>query len=369
MTSAGADDATPRRHTDARSRNPRQNPWPRSGALTALLVLAVFYTLYITRELTLPIVLAVLLAMVLTPAVRALVRWHIPRALASAFLVLGLLGGLVYGGYTLSEPASLWLQKAPQMLNELERKLRPIQKKVEEVDKAAQQVEKITQAPQPRRQTVQVQETGVRQYVLSQTQQLVTGTLIMFFLLYFMLATGDRLLSRSLGLLASGPARERAKEIGARVVHSISVFLGTMALINVVFGAATALLMYLLGMPNPVLWGVLAALLNFVPYLGALVTVAILSVVALLSFDDVGQALLVPATFLVLNSLEGDVLTPWLLGRRLSLNPLVIFLGLVFWGWLWGGFGAFLAVPILVTVKEICDNVESLVPVGRILGR
>ncbi len=369
MTSADATDATTRRNTDARSRKQRRNPWPGNGALTALLVLAVFYTLYITRELTLPIVLAMLLAMVLMPAVRALVRWHIPRALASAFLVLGLLGGLVYGGYTLSEPASLWLQKAPQMVNELERKLRPIQKKVQEVDKAAQQVEKITQPPQPRRQTVQLQETGVRQYVLSQTQQVITGTLIMFFLLYFMLATGDRLLSRSLGLLGSRPARERAKEIGARVVHSISVFLGTMALINIVFGAATALLMYLLGMPNPVLWGALAALLNFVPYLGALVTVAILSVVALLSFDDVGQALLVPATFLVLNSLEGDVLTPWLLGRRLSLNPLVIFLGLVFWGWLWGGFGAFLAVPILVTVKEICDNIEHLTPYGRILGR
>lgn len=191
----------------------------------------------------------------------------------------------------------------------------------------------------------------------------------MFFLLYFMLATGNSILARGLGLLRSASARQQAKDIGANVVHRISVYLGTMALINIAFGAATALLMYALGMPNPVLWGALAAVLNFVPYLGALVTVSILSIVALLSFDDLGQALLVPAAFLVLNQIEGDMLTPWLLGRRLSLNPLVVFLGLVFWAWLWGAVGAFLAVPIMVTVKEVCDNVERLAPIGRLLGR
>lgn len=352
-----------------RTRASRRNPWQQNGALTALLVLAVFYTLYITRELTLPIVLAVLLAMVLTPAVRWLVRLHIPRALAAAVLVLGLLSGLIYGGYTLSEPASMWLQKAPQIMKDLERKLRPIQEKVEEVDKAAQQVEKITQAQQPRTPTVQIRGAGVRQYVLSQAQQLITSTLIMFFLLYFMLATGDRLVARSLWLFRSASVRARAKDIGAKVVHSISIYLGTMALINLTFGAATALLMYALGMPNPVLWGALAAILNFLPYLGALVTLSILSVVAILSFDDLGQALLVPAAFLVLNEMEGDMLTPWLLGRRLSLNPLAVFLGLVFWGWLWGAIGAFLAVPIMVTVKEVCDNIERLSPIGRLLAR
>lgn len=368
VTSA-ADTAPARSATASRARRSRPNPWPRNGALTALFVLAVFYTLYITRELSLPIVLALLLAMVLTPAVRALVRLHVPRALAAGVLVLGLLGGLIYGGYTLSEPASLWLQKSPQIMKDLERKLRPIQEKVEEVDKAAQQMEKITQAQPPRTPTVQLRGTGLRHFLLAQTQQIVTSTLIMFFLLYFMLATGDRLVARGLGLFRSAATRERAKEIGAKVVHSISIYLGTMTLINAVFGAATALLMYLLGMPNPVLWGALAAILNFVPYLGALVTVSILSVVALLSFDDLGQALLVPAAFLVLNEIEGDMLTPWLLGRRLSLSPLVIFLGLIFWGWLWGAIGAFLAVPIMVTLKEVCDNVEPLSPIGRVLGR
>lgn len=367
-TSAATDAGTA--HGGARrTRNSQRNPAPRNGALTALLVLAVFYTLYITRELTLPIVLAVLLAMVLTPAMRALMRLRVPRVLASAVLVLGLLTGLVYGGYTLSEPASLWLQKSPQIMKEFERKLRPIREKVQEVDKAAEQVEKIAQSPQASTPTVKIRATGVREFVLAQAQQLITGTLIMFFLLYFMLATGDRLVARGLWLFRSAPARARAKEIGAKIVHSISVYLSTMALINLVFGAATALLMYALGMPNPVLWGALAAVLNFVPYLGALVTVSIISVVALLSFDDLGQALLVPAAFLVLNQIEGDMLTPWLLGRRLSLNPLAVFLGLVFWGWLWGAIGAFLAVPIMVTIKEACDNIERLAPVGRMLAR
>lgn len=351
------------------ARRRRSTPPPvRNGAITALLVLAVFYTLYITRELSLPIVLALLLAFLLSPLVRGLIRAHVPRPLAAAVVVLSLLATTVYGLYALSEPASLWLQKSPQLLNDLERKLRPIKEKVKEVDKAAEQVEKIARPDQPR-QAVEVRERGVRELLLVGTQTLVTSLLIMFFLLYFLLATGDRLFQRLLDLMPSVSARKDALEIARRIERNVSAYLGTMALINVVFGAVIALTMHLLGMPNPMLWGVLAAALNFVPYLGPLVMTAILTVVALLTFEAIGDALLIPAAFVVLNQIEGDMLTPWLLGHRLSLNPLAIFLGLVFWAWLWGAVGAFLAVPILVTVKVICDSVDRFAPVGALLGR
>lgn len=352
-------------------RKRRSSPPPpvRNGAITALLVLAVFYTLYITRELSLPIVLALLLALLLSPLVRGLVGLHLPRPLAAGVVVLSLMATTVYGLYALAEPASLWLQKAPQMLGDLERKLRPIKEKVQEVDKAAEQVEKIARPDAKPGKAVEVQPRGVRQLLLVGTQSIVTGLLIMFFLLYFMLATGDRLFQRLLDLMPSATDRKNLVDIAHRIGRNVSTYLGTMAVINVVFGAVVALAMYWLGMPNPVLWGVLAAALNFVPYLGPLLMVGILSVVALLSFETVGEAALIPLAFVVLNEIEGDLLTPWLLGQRLSLNPLAIFLGLIFWAWLWGAVGAFLAVPILVTAKAICDNVERLAPAAAILGR
>lgn len=352
-------------------RKRRGSPPPpvRNGAITALLVLAVFYTLYITRELSLPIVLALLLALLLSPLVRGLTRLRLPRPLAAGVIVLSLLATTMYGFYALSEPASLWLQKSPQLLSELERKLRPIKEKVKEVDKAAEQVEKIARPNTPRNAVEVNERGGVRQLLLGGTQTLVTSLLIIFFLLYFLLATGDRLFRRLLDLMPSVSARKSALAAAHCIGRDVSTYLGTMALINLVFGAVIALTMYLLDMPNPMLWGVLAAGLNFVPYLGPMVMAAILTVVALLTFDGVGDALLVPAVFLVLNQIEGDLLTPWLLGHRLSLNPLTIFLGLIFWAWLWGAVGAFLAIPILVTVKAICDNVDQLAPVAALLGR
>lgn len=341
----------------------------RGWIVTALFVLAVFYTLYLTRDLTLPIVLALLLALLLLPLVRWLRLLYVPGPLASALVVLTLLGGLGYAGFALSEPASAWLQKAPQIMSELERKLRPIRQKVAEVEKAAQQVERATRVERPRTPTVEVRGPSLRGMLLSHAQQLLAGGVVMFFLLYFLLATGDGLRARLASLAASDEGRANVLEIAHRVERAISSYLATVTLINAALGLLTGALMYALGMPNPMLWGALAALLNFIPYLGAMTTTVVLAVVALLTFDTVGRALLVPAAFLLLTSLEGQLVTPMLLGRRLSLNPIVIFLGLIFWAWLWGVAGALLAVPILVALKIACDHVRVLEPLGHVLGR
>jgi predicted PurR-regulated permease PerM len=341
----------------------------RGWIVTALFLLAVFYTLYLTRELTLPIVLALLLALLLLPLVRWLRLLRVPAPLAAALVVFALLGGLSYVAFALSEPASAWLQKAPQIMGELERKLRPIKQKVEEVEKAARQVERATGSEQPRAATVAVRGSGLREMALARMQQLLGGGLVLFFLLYFLLSTGDALRARLAGLASSNEGRANVLEIAHRVERAISSYLSTVTLINATLGLLTALLMYLLGMPNPALWGALAALLNFIPYIGAFATTAVLAVVAMLTFDELARALLVPGCFLVLTSLEGQVVTPYLLGRQLELNPVVIFLGLIFWGWLWGVAGALLAVPILVALKIACDHVRLLEPLGHILGR
>jgi predicted PurR-regulated permease PerM len=148
----------------------------------------------------------------------------------------------------------------------------------------------------------------------------------------------------------------------------ISSYLLTTTLVNAAFGTAVGAALWLLGMPNPALWGVVAGVTNFIPILGALACTAILAAVALVHFDSLGQALLVPAVFQVLNIFEGYYFTPKLVGRQLSLNPVVVFTAVLFWGWIWGISGALLAIPVTATVKIACDHIEGLSPLGEFLG-
>ena len=153
------------------------------------------------------------------------------------------------------------------------------------------------------------------------------------------------------------------------IESSISTYLLTAASINVTEGIVVGGIMYLWGMPNPALWGALVVLLEFVPYLGALAMVVILSIAALTTFDSVGHAVLIPASFLLVNLIQGNFVSPILLGHRLALNPVALFIGLAFWFWIWGIPGAFIAVPILATFKIFCDHIESMASVGEFLGQ
>jgi len=157
--------------------------------------------------------------------------------------------------------------------------------------------------------------------------------------------------------------------LSARQVESeVSRYLGTVTLINIGEGTAVGLVAYLLGMPTPVLWGVMAALLPYIPFLGAMVGIGTTAVVALLTFQETGRALLMPLAYMAINFTQAYLVTPLLLGRRLTLNPVVIFLGLTFWGWMWGVVGALIAVPLLVIFKILCDHSERLAPIGEFLG-
>lgn len=342
----------------------------RSLALTGLFVLAAFYTLFLARSFILPIVLALLLSFLLRPVVRGLKnRLRIPEALGAALVVFGLLGALGWGIYELSGPAYEWAQKAPQQMRRLERKLAEFKKPVQTVSKATQQVEKITQVggtPTTRKVEVQTETFGERMF--SQATELVAGGVVMFILLFFLLASGDLFLRKLIRVLPRLSDKRRAVEIARQIESDVSTYLVTITIINVGLGLATWGLLTLVGAPNPLLWGVLATVTNYIPYLGALIMYAVLTMVGFLSFDTLGQSLLVPGVFAGLNLLESYLVTPMVLGRRLTLNPVVIFLGLTFWGWLWGITGALLAVPIMVVVKIICDHSEPLAPIGEFLG-
>ena len=335
--------------------------------LIVLVSLAVLYTLVLAQKILVPLALAFLLSLVLAPIVRWLERLHMPRTLGAGFIVLLLLSGLCYGVASSIEPVSNWVGQAPRILRQLEHKIYPIKKTVEEVSKTAEQVDRI--ASVSTEESVEIKAISFRDMLYANARGLVTGTVMTTFLLYFLLSWGQVMLMRIMQLLDEHRQRQRYLESATILEGEISKYLFTITLINASLGAVVAAALYAFGMPNPLLWGVIAALFNYIPYLGGLVTAVLLGATALLSFDGLAVPALVVAAFAGLTIFEGQIITPLLLGRRLALNPLVVFLSVVFWYWLWGVMGALMAVPMLITIKLISDRVESMRPIGLIAGR
>jgi predicted PurR-regulated permease PerM len=335
------------------------------------MILALGATLYVARAVLMPIVLALLLSFLLAPVVRGLARLYIPAPLGAAVVLLAIVGVASIGLYGLWEPATQWIQELPKSVGQIEAKMRPVQQSVEKFGKATKKVEEMTQVAggtTDRTLTVDVQRPSLTGAVLNQTLNLVATAGAITILLYFLLASEDLFLQKLVRVLPRLSDKKIAVTIVYEVRHDISRYLLTITLINAALGGAVGVAMFWLGMPNPLLWGVMAASFNFIPYLGAITSAIILALVALLTFDDFGRALLVPGVFMSLTILEGFLITPTVIGRRLTLNPVAIFIWLTFWGWLWGVPGMLLAVPLLATLKIVCDHIQPLNPVGEFLG-
>ncbi len=342
----------------------------RSIAITGLFVLASFYTLYFARAFFLPVILAVLLDFLLSPLVRLLKRIHLPEPVGAALVLVGLLAVLGFGAYSLADPARHWLAKAPSSLNQAQAKLRSIRKPVEQVTRTAQQVEQATSVPRDERvQEVVLRGPSLTERLFGTTQTVLTGAVEVIILLYFLLAAGDLFLQKLINVLPRFRDKKRAVAIARETEASVSAYLSTVSLLNLGEGIAVGLALALLGVPNPVLWGVLAGMLEFIPYVGSTMMMVILLLLGLTTFDSVGQALLVPGSYLAINVIQSNIVSPMVLGRRLTLNPVAIFIGLVFWWWIWGVPGAFIAVPLLATFKIFCDHIETLAPIGEFLGK
>ena len=351
----------------------------RSRMLTGLFTLAVFYTMYFAKSLLIPIVLAVLFNLLLAPIVRTLRSYlRIPEWAGAAIVLLGLAAGLMVAFYGLSAPATRWIDQLPFAVLEIEDKLGTLRQPVEEVREAARQVERAAQgATGPPAQTegepqpveVVVQSPSLTQTVLSGTAVVTAGLAVAVVLLFFLLASGDTLLRQAVTLAPRLRDKKRVVEVVREMEDDVSYYLLTISLINAGLGVAVGVAMFLLGMPNAILWAVMAAVLNFIPYLGALIGIGTVGLVALLTFDEPAWILLPPLVYFALTTFEAYFVTPSLLARRLTLNPVAVFLALIIFTWMWGAAGALLAVPMLATFKICCDHVEPLEPVGVMLGR
>lgn len=335
-----------------------------------LFVLALLWTLRASATVAMPLALAFVLYLLLRPLVELMERIRIPAALGSFLVLAGVVGAVVTVVSVLDTPARKWVERIPSTLTTLEHRLDSVRGQVAEVQRAAEQVEEITDLEDSsREQKVQIREPGLLEYVVERLQSLIIGGVITLATLYFMLIFGRPLI---MNLLASSPP-EQSPAIEFDAIRSIeryvSGYLLTITFINCILGVVVAAVMALLDMPNPLLWGVMATVVNFIPYLGAMVGAVILAVVGLVSFQETGQALLPALIYYGLTVTEGTIITPIILGRTHRLNPLVLFVWLILWGWLWGIMGALLAVPMLVTFKIICDSLPQYRRLSMIIGR
>lgn len=334
-----------------------------------LFLIASIGLIYFARDFLLPVILAFLLALTLSPIVRYLQKRGIAPSLTAVVLVLVIFGVFSAGAYLLTDPVTEWIERAPQISERVQQKLAMLRKPVEAVVKASEQVNTITEgASSPEVQKVVVQQPGLLSIAANNLVSVVSTAGVTLVLLLFLLASGTMFYEKMIGILPTFHDKKRALTIAYDVEREVSQYLLTITFINILFGTYIAAAMAVVGMPNAILWGVAATLLNYIPYIGALAGIALVSVVALISFDLISYALVPPLLYLAGAVMEGQIITPIFLGRRLELNSVAIFIFVAMWSWLWGIVGAIIAVPLLVSIKVFCDHFDGLSAFGEFLS-
>lgn len=339
-------------------------------AIIGLFMIALFYTLYFAAPVLIPITIAILLSMLLSPAVEWLEQVSIPRGVASAVIVAAALGVIVGSFVTLAGPAQEWVTRLPASFTKLEERLRLIKKPIADIQKATEQIENVTELSQKpqRRQVVELARPSFAGELLSSTQRAATSVGIVIILLYFLLATGDLFLRKLVGLMQSDEHKARTVDIAHSVKKDISFYLVSLTVTNIGYGLLVACAGWALGLQNALLWGAVAAILSFAPYVGPVVILTLLTMASLASMSSLTAAIALPAIYLTVLLLVQNLISPYIWGRRLALNPVAIFIAIILWGWMWGMAGALLAVPLLASFKIVAERVNALHPVAEFLG-
>jgi len=334
---------------------------PQTFFLGSLFILAALAAVYVARSIILPVVLAFVLQLLLQPAVRLLERVHLPRAVGALLAILLVVGTIVGLVAALSVPATTWAERLPEGIPRLESHLVILEGPIEAIQKVVQQAEQVADTPGKTGATVAVRrDLGLTRALFAGTRAVLDGLFTTILALYFLLVSGEIFLRRVVEVLPNFSDKRQAVDIYQQIEADISAYLVTITAMNAAVGVATALAMYLCGLGDPLLWGAVAFLLNYIPILGPLFGTGIFILAGMLSFDSLGSALLPPALYFGLHLAEGEMLTPMLVARRFTLNPVLVILSLVFWFWMWGVPGAILAVPMLAILKIVSDRVRPL---------
>lgn len=337
--------------------------------LIGIFILLTVSALYFARAFFMPVILAFLLALTLTPIMRFLRKHGIPDVLSATLLVL--LSGFVIAsaGYLLSGPVIDLINNSSSIGTQLTDRLAQLKRPLDRIVEISHQLSALTETSQePGVQRVSVAPSGVLSSAAGNVLSAGTSITIVFVLSLFLLASGTLFYEKIVQSFTSLSQKKRALRVVYDVEREISHYLLTVAVINVGLGTVIALGLWGLGMPNPQVWGAAAALLNFLPYVGALITLMLVTVIALISFDSIAYALLAPSFVLLCDIVEGQFVTPVMVGRRLEINAVAIFIAIAFWSWLWGFIGALMAVPLLVVIKVFCDHFDGLSHVGNFLA-
>ena len=342
---------------------------PVSVSIIGIFVILLIGALYFARSFFLPVVLALLVTLTFSPMVRYLRRHGMPSVVSAVLLVLVMFGAFGGAAVYLSDPVSQVIADAPAIAQRVEERFAPLREPLRKMMSASAQLEELADASGATVEKVSVAQPGIAAWVADTLGGLSTTLGATLVLVVFLLSSGDLFLHKLVRVLPSFST----KKLSVRVVHDVefevSRYLLTITAINIGFGAVIAFSMALLGMPNALLWGAAATALNFIPYVGAAIGTCAALIAALVTYGSVGPAIILPpAAYLLFHTLESAFITPLVVGRRLELNVVVIFISLAFWSWMWGIVGALIAVPILVVVKVFCDSLPGLANVGEFLS-
>ena len=339
-------------------------------AVVGLLIIAIGVTVVLARTFLMPIILAFLLSLTFSPIRRFFSRRGLPDAIAATLIVSALVGGLFLGVLSLAGPVQTYAADAPTIMRDVEVKLRGISDIVEQVSEATEQVDELTgPAPQEGQEQIAV-DTGpglFTQAVMS-VPFIMAQLLLTLVMLFFLIASGDMFYEKIVAVNPTFKDKKRAIGIVHDIERKISRYFLTITTINACLGLSIGIALWLLGMPNPALFGVLAFGLNFIPYVGAVIGAGLTFMIGIVSFDTLGQAGLAAGAYLTLTTIEGQFVTPYAVGRSLKMNPVAVFVAVAFWGWAWSVVGMVIAVPVLIVIRAFAEKFESMYGIGLFLS-
>jgi len=339
-------------------------------SLAVLAILALCVSFWAGRDLLLPVAVALVLSVLLTPLCRLLEFFLLPRPLA-AILTLITAGFIAWLAFSfIAQPASRLIADAPGMVQRAERHMRELQAPLKPLTDISKEVEglNIVEPSAPASRTVVVQEPGLARSIMASAQTVVAQTGFVFILCFFLLLTREEFRVKLIAFQPTLQSRVRAARVFRDMGRRVTGYIVTFALINICVGVATGLACWQLGLPEPLMWGGLATLSNFIPFLGPAIMMGLLGLAGLATFETLLEASFPLLAFVAISFLEANLITPTVVGKRMTLNPLAIILTVSFWIWLWGPVGGMVALPLLIMFKVICDHTPPLRVVGALIG-